>query len=1042
MIFTWTTCETLGFWRALVTKLSDRFVHLHVHSNFSFMDGAAHLHQLIDKAKELGMSALALTDHNGLYGAIRFYRIARAQGVKPIIGAELTLKNGSHLVLLAKNRAGYSNLCKIITEQHLNSCTYETLSRYADNLVALSGCCRGSVASHILRAPARARNAALEMAAIFGPENFYIELQRHLLPGDGKRNAMLTALAAELGLSVVATNNVHYANKEDHRLHDVLAAAGARHSLDELAPRGNAELYLKTALQMAVLFASYPQAFPNTVKIADECNLELELGTFHFPGYELPKGETSYSLLCKLSFAGAKKAYRPLTPAVLERLEHELALIEKMGFAQYFLVVRDIAQFAKKRGIYHSGRGSAADSIISYVLNITAADPIAHDLLFERFLNPARREMPDIDIDFCSRRRDEVIEYIYERFGQDHVATVATVNTLTAKSAIRVAAKAFGFSPTEINGLSRHFPWVKAATIRQALGEYPELKNSPLQGEEFGPLIEIAEKLGGFPRHLGTHLGGFIITPEPITDHTPLQRAAKGVLVSQYDKDDIGALGLVKMDILGLRMHSAMAEAAALIGKRTGRAIDPYNLPANDKPTYELIKSADTVGVFQLESSGQRNLAWRFRQETFTDIIAAISLFRPGPMEAQMITPFIRRRHGLERAVVCHPDLAPILKDTYGVILYQEQVLQIASAIAGFSLAEADLLRRAMTKDRSSQQIEKLAGLFVKKAIGKGASKRVAEDIWGQLRGFAAYGFCKAHAACFAVISYGSAYFKHHFPAEFYAGILNNQPMGFYTPRVVLNDARRAGLEVLPLDINSSSAGFRVVRAGGALQPGFSYVRQLSSALLSNVIKERDRERFSSFDDFFRRVRPDVAAAANLIKVGAFDSLGSGRDQLLTALPLMRHEGRNNGSQKAIITWRPSPTDGKPWNLPKKLGAELEVLGLNVSSHPLRAGRGKLRDRGVVFSSELAALPDNTKVKVVGIYERRQTPPTKSGQRTMFLTLEDEEGLLDIVIFASKLKEYGAVLVENHLFLVEGRLQNNQQHGLAIVAEKITAYCN
>lgn len=1016
-----------------------RFVHLHVHSNFSFMDGAAHLHQLIDKAKELGMSALALTDHNGLYGAIRFYKMARAQGVKPIIGAEVTLRDGSHIVLLAKNRAGYSNLCKIITEQHLSGCVYETMSRYSDDLVALSGCSQGSVALHILRAPARARNAALELAAIFGSGNFYIELQRHLLPGDGKRNSLLIALAADLGLSVVATNNVHYANKEEHKLHDVLAAAGARLSLNELAPRGNAELYLKTTSQMAALFVSCPQAIPNAAKIADECDLELDLGTFHFPGYELPKGETPYSLLCKLSFAGAKKAYRPLTPAVLRRLEHELALIEKMGFAQYFLVVRDIAVFAKKRGIYHSGRGSAADSIISYVLSITAADPIAHELLFERFLNPARREMPDIDIDFCSRRRDEVIEYIYERFGEDHVATVATVNTLTAKSAIRVVAKAFGFSPPEINSLSRHFPWVRAVTIRQALGEYPELKNSPLQGKEFGPLIDIAEKLGGFPRHLGTHLGGFIITPEPITDYTPLQRAAKGVLVSQYDKDDIGALGLVKMDILGLRMHSAMAEAASLIQKRTGKAIDPYNLPIDDKPTYELIRSADTAGVFQLESSGQRNLAWRLRQETFTDIIAAISLFRPGPMEAQMIAPFIRRRHGLEKAIVCHPDLEPILKDTYGVILYQEQVLQIASAIAGFSLAEADLLRRAMTKDRSSQQIEKLAGLFVKKATGKGVSKRVAEDIWGQLRGFAAYGFCKAHAACFAVISYGSAYFKHHFPAEFYAGILNNQPMGFYTPRVVLNDARRAGLRILPLDINGSAAGFRVVKAGGALQPGFSYIRQLSSALLSKMLKERGREPFSSFDDFFRRVRPDVAAATNLIKVGAFDSLGGGRDELLVALPLMRQEGRDNDCQKAIINWQPPPTGGRPWSLPRKLGAELEVLGLNVSSHPLRARRGELRDQGVVFSSELAALPDNTKVKVVGIYERRQAPPTKSGQRTMFLTLEDEEGLLDIVIFASKLKEYGAVLVDNHLLLVEGRLQNNQQHGLAIVAEKITA---
>jgi len=485
----------------------------------------------------------------------------------------------------------------------------------------------------------------------------------------------------------------------------------------------------------------------------------------------VPKGETPYSVLAKRAWQGLERRYRPLTPAAVARLQHELAVIQELGFAEYFLVVEDIVDFAKSRGIRCSGRGSAGDSIVTYLLGITDADPIAYDLLFERFLNPERRQMPDIDVDFDSRRRDEVIEYIYQHFGNEHVAMVATVQTMTARGAVRTVARAFGLPPHEVNALSRHLPWVSAHRLREVLDTYPECVNHPLKDRErYGLLTELAQELSGCPMHLGTHLGGFIITREPIDTWMPLQWAAKGVVVSQYDKDDIEALGLVKMDILGLRMHSAISDAVELARARVGTEAvpEPFELTPDDPRVYERIASADTVGMFQLESSGQRNLAMRLLQRDFSDIIAAISLFRPGPLEAEMITPFIRRRHGIEAVSVPHPSMAAALRDSYGVILYQEQVLRVAQAVAGFTLAEADSLRRAMTKDRSREEMEAIHGRFVERAVALGVSRDAAEETFRQLQGFAAYGFCKAHAACFAVVSYASAWLKCYYPAEFH----------------------------------------------------------------------------------------------------------------------------------------------------------------------------------------------------------------------------------------------------------------------------------
>ncbi|MDP2300007.1 MAG: DNA polymerase III subunit alpha, partial [Actinomycetota bacterium] len=532
--------------------------------------------------------------------------------------------------------------------------------------------------------------------------------------------------------------------------------------------------------------------------------------------------ETAYSVLSKAAWRGLEQQYRPVTPEAVRRLQYELSVIQDLGFPEYFLTVKDIVDFAKSCDIRCSGRGSAGDSIVTYVLGITDADPIAHDLLFERFLNPERRQMPDIDVDFDSRRRDEVIAYIYDRFGHEHVAMVATVNTMTARSAVRTAARALGHGIDEVNAFSRYLPWVSSHRLPEVLATYPECRDHPLLRPEHALLVELASELDHTPMHLGTHLGGFIITREPIESWMPLQWAAKGVVVSQYDKDDIEALGLVKMDILGLRMHSAISDTVALARKRVGEDAvpEPFYLPHDDPRVYQTIASADTVGMFQLESSGQRNLALRLKERDFEDIIAAISLFRPGPLEAEMIVPFIRRRHGLEPVTVPHPAMGEILRSSYGVIVYQEQVLQVAKAVAGFTLAEADSLRRAMTKGRSREAMGRIREHFLERASGLGVAHAVADEVFRQLEGFAAYGFCKAHAACFAVVSYASAWLKTYYPAEFAASILNNEPMGFYSPRLVLDDVRRHGIAVLPPHINASSAEFRVEQDGGAVRVG------------------------------------------------------------------------------------------------------------------------------------------------------------------------------------------------------------------------------
>jgi error-prone DNA polymerase len=1025
-------------------EVSMSFVHLHTHSNFTFLDGVASLEDLVARAKGLGMRSLALTDRNGLYGAIRFYRLAKEAELKPIFGSEVEFENGSTLVLLVPSYPGYQSLCRLLTEMHLShplrdaQCSMKILQSNSTDLIALSGGYGSEIWAKLAKDDFDdALQVAEKYLDTFGRENFFIEFQR-TRKADAKMVPQLAEIARRLGIRCVATNDVHYPARGGALLRKVWLANNLRKAPGSPSD-ANRELYLKNPQEMSELFADIPEAIANTLEIAERCNLDLD--SLRQNNSAFPSADRhSNDLLRQATFSGAKRRYAKLSGEIEERLEHELSIIKEQGFSEYFLIMGEIGDFARQRKIPWSVRGSAPSSLVLYALGITEVDPIANGLIFERFMNPLRRTLPDIDIDFCSRRREEVIDYVCERF-RGKAAVIATVNTTTARSAVRAVAKGFGYTPQEINALSRKVPMVSAYRIREVLREYPELANSPLRNKDFKQFLDLVEKLDAYPRHISTHLGGVVISSRPLTDLAPMQWSAKGTIICQYDKDDVSYLGLPKVDILGLRMHSAIAEAIELVEEVRGEKFSYVDFPLNDEETYELVRRGDTVGVFQLESSGQRNLARRLHQENFFDLIASISLHRPGPIQADMITPFVRRRHGLEAVKVPHPALEPILRETYGVIIFQEQVLKILHEIAGLSLNEAEAFRREMTLDKSEEEMAELGRVFVERAVQEGVERDIAEEIFSKVSCFAAFGFPKSHACSFARLGYASAYLKAHYPAEFLAAILNNQPMGFYSSFVVVNDARRLGIEILPLDINESEEGFTVQRGGKALRTGLAWVKQIGPRTLEKIMEEKEKGVFTTFGDFYRRTGVPISAAENLIKVGAFDSLGRPREQLLVNLPQLHRElmrmNRWRRKQTELFERELKDAQFEPWTLKEKLKQELDVLGFAVSAHPLSFYEEELRALKVIPSIKLPGLPDRSWVRIAGVLERVQTPPTRSGRRTMFLTLEDACGLLEVTVFESTLQKYGLVISESSSLLIEGFLQNNLEQGLTVVAGKV-----
>ncbi len=811
--------------------------------------------RLLEKAKALNMPALAITDHNRLTGAIRFYEKAKVLGIKPIVGTEIDLEDGYHLTLLCKNMRGYTSLCRLLTEAHMTNkgkqpCVpKEVLGKFSAGLIALSGCSKGKLPTLIGKGKTeQAKKAACLYREIFG-YNFFVELIRYPSRDGLSGSRGLAIFAKEEGIPVVATNNVHYAAMKEYKVKELLNAIDQNIPVSQLPGYRTVEQYLKSPKEMTRLFKDIPEAISMTEEVASRCNLELDIGKLHFPKFEVPQGETQHSYLSKLALAGASRKYGSVTPKIRNRLEKELETIKKLGFCGYFLAVWDIVRWAKKRGIRCQARGSAADSLVVYALDISTVDPIQYDLLFERFMHPLRREPPDIDLDIDRRRRDEVRDYIYQKYGAGNIACVGTINTYRARGAIRDAGKALQIPKEIIEEACKGIHYLSASQLLEYADSLPELKkNTVYKSPELKKFFELCVAIDGFPKHLSVHLGGLLIGDGRLSDLVPLEWSSGGDIISQYDKDDVEKLGLVKIDLLSLPTLTVIGNTLSNIKKNRGIDVDLDKIPKNDREAFAMLRDGKTIGIFQLESPAQREMAGRLLPNRFEDIIVSISLVRPGPLKSSMDKVYLPRRHGREPITYLHPKLQNALSETLGVILYQEQVLKVAHDLAGMSYAEADGFRRAMTHDRTEEEMEKMRDSFISCSRKNGVSRKIAEKVFEQLAAFAAYGFCKAHAVAYAVLAYQTLWLKGHYPAEFFAAVLSNQPMGYYPPRVLVADAKRFGVEILPPDINNSFDCYTV--ENGAIRVSLKQLKGVSEEALESILSARADGKFTSLRDF------------------------------------------------------------------------------------------------------------------------------------------------------------------------------------------------
>jgi error-prone DNA polymerase len=995
------------------------YVELHCHSCFSFLDGASTPEDLVRRAVELSMEAIAITDHNGLYGAVRLWKAARKAGIRPIFGAELTLSTGHHLTALARNRRGWGNLCRIISIGGLRgskgkpNIELQDLLDNGDGLILLSGCSRGPIASSLLKDnPQGARLWAERLARAFGEHAFFVELQNHLLPHQGWLIQEMAHLAYSLGLGAVATGNVHYARKEDRDLADVLRATATNTPLSQcpnLLPNG--EFYLRSPEQMEELFQEFPEMVSNSLAVANLCQVDLDMSGFRLPDFPVPAGHTPISYLRCLCLEGAKVRYGSLKPEVLAQLDHELQVIGEKDLAPYFLMVWDIARFARERGIPLQGRGSAAGSLVAYLLGITRTDPLAHNLLFERFLSPERRDPPDIDIDVSSTHREEVIQYVYGQYGQERTAMACTFVTYGARSAVRATGKALGLPPDKVDKLAKA---LQVHSARDLPKEMPSLmKAFPwLKARRWQKAMDIATRLADLPRHTGIHVGGMVVTGPPLLEILPLERATMpGRVVVQFDKDDLEDLGLIKLDILGLKALSVIHDAKDLLREARGIELNLEDIPLDDPAVYALLKRPDTVGAFQVESRAQIQMLPEMQPQDFNDLIVQISLIRPGPIQGNMVHPYLRRRRGEEATTYVHPLLEPILRETLGVVVFQEQVMKVATEIAGFSPGQADTLRRALGRNPSDDEMEELRDMFIKGALARGLDGPTATAIFQAIAAFAGYGFPKSHAAAFARIAYETLYLKAHYPAFFYVSLLNNQPAGFYPPEVVVQEALRHGVKVLPPDVNLSRS--QCTLEGEAIRLGLGYISGLGPASLKALEREREKGPFTGLEDLCRRTRLPRDALEALILAGALDAFG-GRRHLLADLPIAL---RRIDGQMPLHDPQPEPVRSQP-AAHDNLLLDYALMGLSPCGHISSLWRSLFPE--AVASSELPFLEDGQEATLIGLAVSRQRPPTAKG--LLFIALEDDQGLANVTVPPHVQRRHRIDLM-HPVVLVRGRVQ-------------------
>jgi DNA polymerase-3 subunit alpha len=1038
-----------------------KFTHLHVHSHYSLLDGLPKIDGLIDRALELGMDSLALTDHGSLYGAVEFYKKAKAKGIKPIIGSEMYITPNSrfdkrgrmddlrfHLIVLAKNKTGYQNLVMLTTKAWLEGFYYkpridkEVLRKYSEGLIGCSACLAGEIPRAIVDGNMeKAEKLALEYQEIFGAGNFFLELQNHEhLPQQAIANKGLIKIAKKHKIPLIATNDIHYLQPEDNEAQDILMLVNTNASADdpERLSMKNNDFSMRSPEKMIESFKDVPEAIANTQKIAQACNFEFKLNEYQLPHFEIPSGQAPEEFLKNLCFQGMAKKYPgKANKEVLDRLEHELAIIKKTGFAHYFLIVHDFVAWAKSNNIIVGpGRGSAAGSIVSYLLDITSIDPLKYDLLFERFLNPERISMPDIDLDFADTRRDEVISYVRQKYGENRVAQIITFGTMAARAAIRDTGRAMGFTYQLCDQVAKAIPF--GLTLERAMQDSVEFRQLYESDEQVKKLVDTAKKLEGVARHASTHAAGVVITKNPLNTIVPQQHPTQddGAIVTQYEMHAIEDLGLLKMDFLGLKTLTQIENTLNIVKKTKDVQIDIATLPLNDAKTFKLLQEAKTTGVFQLESGGMKRNLKELKPTVFEDIIAMVALYRPGPME--LIPDFIARKHGLKKMEYIYPDLEPILKNTYGIVVYQEQVMAIASRLAGFTLPEADTLRKAMgkkIKKLMDEQKEKLIQGMVQNKI-PGA---IAEKIWEFIEPFAQYGFNKSHATCYALLAYQTAYLKAHYPTEFMAALMDSESDDIERIAFLVDECQQMNIEVLAPDINESLGPFTYMK-DGVIRFGLNAVKNVGANIVEAIVQERKRNgAYSLISEFIERVQDkdlNKKSLESLIRCGAMDKLGE-RGQLMANVEMLLNYARemqrpkSNGQtslfsatedKKSILPPLKLQT-APPANKKEKLAWEKELLGLYVSDHPAREYE-KVIAKTALLPSKITDQYVGQTIRVGGAIGSIHKIITKSGKPMLFIPIEDTKGKIEMLIFPRMLEKTPTFWQEGKIIIASGRLDN------------------
>ena len=1052
-------------------KRLDPFVHLHSHTEYSLFDGISRIGELVSHVKEMGQTALAITDHGVMYGAIYLYKECIKQGIKPIIGCEIYVTRGSrfdksgngkeklaHLILLAENNEGYQNLIKICSKAwtegyyHRPRADHELLEKYHEGLIVTSACVGGEVPQAILNGDMDEARKVIEFYInTFGKDNYFLEIQNHGLPEEAAVRPVLASLAKEYGLGLVATNDFHYTKKEDARSQEIKLCISTGKTLDDPYHFhfANDEFYCKSGDEMRAILGNFPGAIENTRVIADRCNVELTFGEHKLPSFDVPEGETAASYLRKLCEKALPERYAVVTDKERSRMDYELGVIDKMGFSDYFLIVMDFIHYAKSHGIpIGPGRGSAAGSIVSYLLHITEVDPLRFDLLFERFLNPARVSMPDIDTDLCYRRRGEVIEYLARKYGSDQVAQIITFGTLAARAVIRDVGRVTNMPLREVDRIAKMVPVGPGVTLKKTMEGSREFRDLYDSDTTVHRLIDHCLDLEGISRNSGTHAAGVVICSKPVGEYVPIQLTQDGFIQTQYEKDQVEQLGLLKMDLLGLRNLTVIHDALEMIRENRGIDLDINKIPSEDEETCKMLCDGDTIGVFQSESSGFTSLLMQLHPERFEDLIPMVALYRPGPLGSGMAEDFIKRKHGKIPVEYPHPSLEPILKETYGVILYQEQVMQIASVMGGFSLGQADMLRRAMGH-KEPEILQQNRETFVDGAVANGVDDRTANYVFDLMVHFAGYGFNKSHSVCYGWIAWQTAYLKAHYRPEFMAAMMTCYNGDRDKVSRYISDTRRAGVVIAAPDVNLSEAYFSV--KGDKILFGLDGIQNVGEGAVRSIIEARKQGGpFKSLSDFVERADNrglNSRACESLIRCGALDSLGANRSQLLAALPEALGDAQSIRNERAsgqlnLFGGEETPETIVYPDLPdmdpkEKIEWERKLLGFYVSGHPLDSYKEQLKACTPLYHLTAEGNQyDGRMVTIGGTISRIKGTMTKKGQPMGYVTIEDYDGEVETVVFPSVWETVRPILAEDAAVAIRGRVQANERD-VRVLAEEI-----